>query len=140
MSNGTSNDRWIDVFLLRMQEPENDSERPYYTTGSIVSAALLRVAVLGLGCIALAQMADPTVVWWTAMLSIWGLGVYPAWLQYQRFHQNVQAITVGTLCGSCRYFNPTNQLCTIMDVHVTHAEPPCEGEGWEPKDTYTDPD
>jgi hypothetical protein len=97
VSNTPKNDRWIDVFLLRMREPENAADKPYYTTGSIVTAAMLRVVVLGLGCIALAQVAEPSVVWWTAMLSIWGLGVYPAWLQYQTFHQKVQDLTVGTL-------------------------------------------
>lgn len=132
MSDTPRNDRWIDVFLLRMREPEHAADKPYYTTGSIVTAAMLRVVILGLVCIALTEVAEPTVVWWTAMLSIWGLGVYPAWLQYQTFHQKVQELTVGTLCGACRHFNPTNQLCTIMDVHVTSEEPPCEGEGWEP--------
>ena len=132
MNQRPRNDRWIDLLLLRMREPADAAERPYYTTGSIVTAAMIRVALLGLICIALAQVADATIVWWTAMLSLWGLGIYPAWLQHQAFHETVEQITVGTLCGACRYFNGTNQLCTIMDVHVTSEEPPCEGEGWEP--------
>ena len=40
MSNTPKNDRWIDVFLLRMREPENAADKPYYTTGSIVTAAM----------------------------------------------------------------------------------------------------
>ncbi|MBU3678800.1 MAG: hypothetical protein FGM32_04230 [Candidatus Kapabacteria bacterium] len=132
MNQRPRNDRWMDLLLLRMREPVDAVDRPYYTTGSIVTAAMIRVALLGLICIALAQVADATIVWWTAMLSLWGLGIYPAWLQHQAFHETVERITVGTLCGACRYFNETNQLCTIMDVHVTSEEPPCEGEGWEP--------
>jgi hypothetical protein len=132
MNERRSDDRWIDLFLLRMRVPEDTVDRPYYTTGSILTAGLLRVAVLGLGCIALAQVAEQKVVWWTAMLSIWGLGVYPAWLQYRSFHDSVREISDGTLCGVCRHFNPSNQLCTIMDEHVTGNTPPCEGEGWEP--------
>lgn len=126
-------DRFVDLLLLRMNPPSDLRERPYYTTGSIATAAMIRVALLGITSLVIAQYASQTFTWWFAMLSIWGIGVYPAWLQYQRFNDAVDTITDGTLCGACRHFNPTNQLCTIMDEHVTNPDtPPCEGEGWEP--------
>lgn len=122
-----------DLFLLRMREPEG-AERPYYTTGSIVGAALLRLAVLATVLMLLNERYGSTKWWWTvALFSLWGIGAYPAWVQYRRFNDSVDKITEGTLCGSCRHFDPTNQLCMVLDEHVTSDAPPCEGEAWEPK-------
>jgi hypothetical protein len=82
----------------------------------------------------LSRYVSTTATWWYAMISIWGVGVYPAWLQYQRFNEAVEKIEDGSLCGACRHFSPSNQLCSILDEHVVHAEePPCAGEGWEPR-------
>lgn len=132
MREASDGEKLLDLFLLRMKEPDYAVHQPYYTTGSIVAAALLRVAVIGVASFALATTAQTSTVWWFAMIGLWGLGVYPAWLQYQRFHENVERIREDTLCGKCRHFNATNQLCMILDEHVTTEAPPCEGEGWEP--------
>lgn len=127
-------DRFVDLLLLRMNPPSDSKDRPYYTTGSIVSAAMSRVVILGLASMAVSKYASANVTWWFAMISIWGIGIYPAWLQYQRFNESVAQIENGSLCGACRHFNPTNQLCSLLDEHVVHADtPPCEGEGWEPR-------
>ncbi len=124
----------LDLFLLRTTPPEYAEEQPYYTTGSIVAAALIRVALIGTAATILNVSYGSTTWWWTAVLfAFWGLGVYPAWVQYQRFNDAVEQLHIDTLCGQCRHFNPTNQLCMILDVHVTTEAPPCEGEGWEPK-------
>ncbi|MCX6140245.1 MAG: hypothetical protein NTX15_05360 [Candidatus Kapabacteria bacterium] len=133
MREPTEGDKFLDLFLLRMREPDYAIDQPYYTTGSIVAAALMRVSILGAASFLLSLYAQSNTVWWFAMLSLWGIGVYPAWMQYQRFHERVEKITAGTLCGACRHFNPTNQLCMVLDEHVTSEHPPCEGEAWEPK-------
>ncbi len=132
MREPSNGEKLLDLFLLRTREPDYAVDMPFYTTGSIVAAALLRIAIIGVGCLLLTGYASSNTVWWTAMVGLWGLGVYPAWLQYQRFHERVTAIHADTLCGKCRHFNATNQLCMILDVHVPDENPPCEGEGWEP--------
>lgn len=129
----TDGEKFLDLFLLRTKDPEYAVDMPYYTTGSIIAAALMRIAFFGMASIILSQYAEPTTVWWFAMLTLWGIGAYPAWKQYQHFHERVEKITAGTLCGVCRHFNATNQLCMILDVHVIDEHPPCEGEAWEPK-------
>lgn len=132
MREPSSGEKFLDVLLLRTREPAYAVEQPYYTTGSIVAAALLRVALIAVVTMALRPYASSTTLWWVAMLGLWGLGIYPAWRQYDRHHERVAAVTEGTLCGSCRHFNGTNQLCMILDEHVTSEAPPCQGEGWEP--------
>ena len=110
------------------------SPQPRATTGSIVAAALMRVAAIGTVAVLLNSTFSSSGWWWTAVLfAFWAIGVYPAWLQYQRFNDTVEELHSGSLCGACRHFNATNQPCQIMDVHVTTEEPPCEGEGWEPR-------
>jgi hypothetical protein len=125
-------DQFMDLFLLRVQAPEGHEDRPYYTTGSIVFAALVRVTIIGVVTLILSERMSSDTIWYVALFAIWLVGVWPAHLQYQRFNAHVKTLQTGTLCGACRHFNPTNQLCTIMDVHVTSEAPPCEGEAWEP--------
>jgi len=123
----------VDLFLLRVTPPEGETERPYYTTGSIVAAALFRLTLILFLAMLFNDQYRGTGWWWTAVtLAAWGIGAYPAWLQYRRFNEDVRVLQENTLCGSCRHFNPTNQLCTVLDVHVTSNEPPCGGDEWEP--------
>ena len=133
MREPSTGEKLMDLFLLRTRDPEYAVDQPFYTTGSIVAAALMRVALIAVATMTMRSYMSSTTTWWVAMLGLWGLGVYPAWLQYTKHHERIDSITDGTLCGSCRHFNPTNQLCMIMDEHVTSEEPPCEGEGWEPR-------
>jgi amino acid permease len=134
MSRPSGFDQFVDLFLLRVTPPDHASEMPYYTTGSIMAAAVMRLAIIGAAAFLLNDRFGHSGWWWTVvMFAAWGLGVYPAYLQYTRFNAEVEKIQEGTLCGACKHFNPTNQLCMIMDVHVTTEEPPCEGEAWEPR-------
>jgi len=123
-----------DLFLLRTNVPDYATDQPYYTTGSIVAAALLRVSIIGVAAILLNDQFNSSGWWWTTVLfAFWGLGIYPAWIQYNRFNDAVEELHTSTLCGQCRHFNPTNQLCMVLDEHVTSEHPPCEGEAWEPR-------
>jgi hypothetical protein len=133
MREPSNGEKLLDLFLLRTRDPEYAVDQPFYTTGSIVAAALMRVAVIAVVTMTLRPYMSSTTTWWVAMLGLWGLGLYPAWLQYDKHHERVERVTEGTLCGSCRHFNGTNQLCMILDEHVVSDEPPCEGEGWEPR-------
>lgn len=129
----TTTEEWVDLLLLRTTQPDYATHQPFYTTGSIVSAAIMRIALIGLGGIVARQYLDGSTLWYAVLFLMWALGAYPAYRQYQQFNSNVTALTESTLCGQCRHFDPTNQLCTIMDEHVTGEEPPCEGEAWEPR-------
>ena len=134
MRTPSTGEQILDLFLLRTSPPDYATDLPYYTTGSIVAAALLRVFIIGMVALLLNSQFQGSGWWWTTvMFAIWALGAYPAWLQYKKFNDHVEQFHAGTLCGSCRHFNPTNQLCMILDVHVTTEAPPCEGEAWEPK-------
>lgn len=124
----------LDLFLLRTSAPDYAIDQPYYTTGSIVAAAIIRVAIIGIIAIIFNDSYGSSAWWWTVvMLAMWGIGAYPAWIQYNKYNDSVEELHQGTLCGACKHFNKTNQLCMILDEHVTTEAPPCEGEAWEPK-------
>lgn len=133
MDRPSNTEQLLDLFLLRTREPDYATDQPYYTTGSIVAAALFRVAIIAIGGLIATKYVDSDALWYVVLFLIWGIGAYPAYRQYQEFNDKVDRISEETLCGQCRHFDPTNQLCTILDEHITSAEPPCEGEGWEPK-------
>lgn len=133
MSEPTPTDKVLDLFLLRVREPEYSTDAPYYTTGSIVSAALLRMIVVVLAGYGLRQFVSETTMWTVMLFGLWALVAWPAYNQYVRFNTTIDDIKRDTLCGACRHFNPTNQLCSVLDEHVTTQIPPCEGESWEPR-------
>ncbi len=133
MHHPTAFEQFLDLFLLRVSPPDHATELPYYTTGSIVAAAVMRLAIIGTLAVLLNDRFQSSTWWWTSVLfAAWGLGAYPAWLQYRRFNEHIEHIQSETLCGKCRHFNGTNQLCMVLDEHVTSEQPPCEGELWEP--------
>jgi hypothetical protein len=45
----------------------------------------------------------------------------------------MKKFTEDTLCGSCINFEPSSQLCKVLDEHVSVDFIPCEGLRWEPK-------
>lgn len=124
-------EKFRNAFLLRINPPPG-SPAPYYTTGSIVLAALVRVSLIGLGLMTWYGVREETPNYWVAVTLIWFVGAWPAYLQYQKFNDYVDKLQATTLCGACRHFSRTNQLCTVLDEHVTDSHVPCEGELWEP--------
>jgi hypothetical protein len=133
MSKPSAGQQLLDLFLLRMQEPEHATERPYYTTGSIVAAALMRIAIVGVIAILLRDRVDSSSLVMGALAGAWLLGYYPAYQQYKKFNDRVADLLESTLCGKCRHFDPTSQRCMIYDEHVDENYIACEGESWEPK-------
>lgn len=133
MSKPSSGQQLLDLFLLRTQEPEHETDRPYYTTGSIVAAALMRIAIVGIIAIFLRERVDNSTLVLGALAGAWLLGYYPAYQQYKRFNDRVSSMLESTLCGKCRHFDPTSQRCMIYDEHVDEEYVPCEGESWEPR-------
>ncbi|MBE0643300.1 MAG: hypothetical protein IH600_04410 [Bacteroidetes bacterium] len=106
------------------------------TIGSIVSWALFRAAIV----IGLALLLIEYVRWidystWVALtlIMIYAAVIHPMQVQYRIYQDETKNVIDGTLCASCRYFEPTGVLCSKLDEHVSEDVIPCGGELWEPK-------
>jgi hypothetical protein len=120
-----------DAWLFRRR---SESGEPEITAGTIVYGAVLRTLVLLLGTLALlGVMPDLWRYAWLVLLALWGVVVYPAYQRWREFSERVEQLKEELLCGSCRYFEETGQLCTLLDEHVRSDYIPCEGLSWEPR-------
>lgn len=70
-----------------------------------------------------------------AFLSIYGVIIHPAVIQYRLFMEENKDIIKNTLCSSCKHFDETAVLCLKYDQHPTLKNLPCEGADWEPIET-----
>ena len=124
----------IDIFMFREGTEEDDQgiNQPVITTGSIIWGLILRTSVLFLASFFAVEYFRSGYIWWFSLFGIWMGGAYPAWRQYNIFNERVKIIKEETLCGSCKYFEESSQLCKILDEHPTKNYIPCEGESWEP--------
>ena len=128
-------DRITDALLLRYTADGRDNlagRHPSNTTGSILFAAMVRfvfVVVVGLISFEYFKLYD---YWMVAVIALFGFVLYPAYRQYVLFYGRMETIEQSTLCGSCRHFDISGQLCKIYDEHVSLTHIPCEGEEWEP--------
>ncbi len=128
-------DKIADLFLFRegTEAAENGELYPIVTVGSIVWGVILRASIIVVLSFIFIQFFRFTGYWWLALFVFWFAAVYPGWKQYQKFNDKIQDIEESTLCGKCRYFEPTGQLCKIYDEHITKNYIPCDGLDWEPK-------
>lgn len=133
-------DKLTDLLLFRYTNQGKDTnniEKPYITMGSIVWGGLVRtilIVVVSWTVVGYYELRD---YWMVPLLAIVGLVIYPAYSQYQHFTSRIEVMQIETLCGSCKHFDPTNQLCIVYDEHVSTTYIPCEGDSWEPH-TYED--
>ncbi len=72
-------------------------------------------------------------LWWITAFFVWLVALYPAYKQYTEYNNRIEDFLEDTLCGKCKHFEPSGQLCKLLDVHVTKNSVPCEGLSWEPK-------
>jgi len=78
-------------------------------------------------------------VWWTiTIISIYAIVIHPMQVQYQIYKHETEKVMSGTLCSTCKFFEPTGVLCAKLDVHVSEDDIPCEGELWEPRSVDDD--
>lgn len=127
-------DKVIDLFMFReTASEEGEGTVPVITVGSIVWGVMLRSTILILVTLLLFEKFDIRFYWWFAFFIFWFFVAYPAYRQYQLFQNKMESFKEETLCGSCRYFDSSGQLCTLLDQHVTKNYVPCEGLNWEPK-------
>ncbi|MFP4529357.1 MAG: hypothetical protein ACLFQX_12480 [Candidatus Kapaibacterium sp.] len=134
-------DKIIDAFMFREgSDEDSDTNQPVVTTGSIVWGLLIRTAIIIIASMLLLDQFQWREYWWVVLFAIWLLAAWPAYRQYQKFSKRMENFESSTLCGSCRHFDPSSQLCTIYDEHVSTNHIPCGGDLWEPKDSYFDAD
>ena len=124
----------VDLFMFREgTDEDNYTNQPRVTTGSIVWGILLRTLIIVILSFILFQVYDWYRYWWLSVFAIWLLAAYPAYRQYKKFNDRMDLLEEEILCGSCKYFNKTGQLCMLFDEHVSKNHTPCEGNNWEPK-------
>lgn len=67
------------------------------------------------------------------IMSIYGIVLHPAYIQYRFFLEENKEILNNTLCATCAHFDETAVICLKYDKHPTVNYLPCEGNEWEPK-------
>ncbi|HYF02251.1 MAG TPA: hypothetical protein VEC36_02660 [Patescibacteria group bacterium] len=124
----------FDSIMFRPHVPlPEDPRNPKVTTGSVIFGAIIRTALIITIAFFIKERFDVEHIWILTMFAIWGIGIFPAYKQYQSFHEKVEDLQQTTLCGSCKYFETSGQLCNLLDEHVSEHYLPCEGQGWEPR-------
>lgn len=107
--------------------------KPKVTIGSIVLYALLKTSVLMLGGWFVVEYYNMYQYWWILLLGIFLLGILPAYQQYEVYKEQSTIIEQNSLCATCRYYDDSGIICTMMDEHVSAQHTPCGGAGWEAK-------
>lgn len=125
----------FDLFMFR-EGTEEDSETnlPKVTIGSVVWGIILRSALIIV--IMMIFQEKFREIWYISLFIFWFFVAYPAYKQYQKFNERMESFQEETLCGTCKHFNPSGQLCTVYDEHVSKHHVPCNAEAWEPRDDY----
>ena len=106
---------------------------PRTTVGSIVLWALMKIIVLMFIAWFASERYHLQQYWWLALFLVYLLVIFPAYQQYQRFHENTRQVSQETLCAKCKHFDGTGVICILLDEHVTVSYIPCGGERWEAK-------
>lgn len=123
-----------DVFMFKLHLEDEADGTPIYTPGSITWGIMLRTLVIIIISIIIISAGDGGKVSLVFAILIWLLAIYPGFQQFQEYYKHLAVLTEETMCGSCRHFDPTSQLCKIYDEHITKDYLPCEGSNWELKD------
>jgi len=119
-----------------MDTPRTEKRTYRNTIGSIVSWAIFRAAaVIGISLLISEYLPwlDPFTQWGVTLLILYGVVLHPMQIQYRIYREETKNVMEGTLCSTCKYFEPTGVMCSRLDEHVSEEDIPCEGELWEPK-------
>ena len=132
------------------EDPQNTGPAPPVknfrnTIGSIVSWTILRAAIVLVGSWILSEFmftnnAGYTIWWAVTALAVYAVVIHPTQIQYNIFKEETRLVMDGTLCSSCKHFEPTGVMCSKLDEHVTEDYLPCEGELWEPRSALPEDD
>lgn len=107
--------------------------KPRVTIGSIVLYALLKITALMLGGWFIIDYYKMHQYWWLLLASMLVLAILPAYQQYEVYREQSKIIEKNSLCATCRHYDDSGMVCTIMDEHVSVHFTPCGGAGWEGK-------
>ena len=107
--------------------------KPRVTIGSIVLYALIKITLMMLGGWFIIEFYSMQQYWWILLLSIILLALLPAYQQYEIYQEQSKIIQKNSLCATCRHYDDSGIVCTIMDEHVSAHYTPCGGAGWEAK-------
>lgn len=102
--------------------------------GAIVFWTLIRTAVLIPALLLLFDFMDYKFWWIVGVMSVYGVIIHPAVIQYNLFIEKNKEVLNNTLCSSCRHFDKSAVLCMKYDKHPTTKFLPCEGNDWELKE------
>lgn len=129
-------EKFLDIFMFRIgtEEEADGSATPIITPGSITWGILMRTAIMVVIAAVVLLYWDGSKVSFAFLIIIWIVAIYPGFQQFQVYDKRLDKITEETMCGSCRYFDETGQLCRIYDEHITKQYIPCDGQNWELKD------
>ena len=100
--------------------------------GHIVYWAIIRIAILIPVLWLLYGNIEYRYWWIIGIMSIYGVIIHPAVIQYKIFLEQNQNILTNTLCSSCKHFDETAVICLKYDKHPTEDYLPCDGVEWEP--------
>lgn len=103
--------------------------------GAIIFWGIIRTALLIPSLWLLYGVMEYHYWWWLGILSIYGIIIHPATIQYKLWLQENEEIIENTLCSSCKYFEPSAVICLLHDQHPSLKCLPCEGIDWTPKET-----
>jgi membrane protein YdbS with pleckstrin-like domain len=106
------------------------------TIGSIVSWAIFRAAGVIIAAYIISEYVrwlDYSTWWVLTLVVLYAVVLHPMQIQYRIYKEETARVMDGTLCSTCRHFEPTGVLCSKLDEHVTEDSIPCEGQLWEPK-------
>jgi hypothetical protein len=129
-------EKFKDILQFRVgtEEDEEGRLKNIVTPGSIVWGILLRTFILVLSSFVMFEIWTwVRSYWWFVFFIIWYEAAYPGWIQFQQYNENIEKVEESTLCGKCKHFDKTSQLCKILDEHITNDYVPCEGTEWDPK-------
>ena len=129
-----SYDKIIDAFMFREGTIEdNETTKPLVTTGSIVWGVILRSAIIMIISLFFVNNFRGSELWYIMLFAVWFFAAYPGYKQYKQFNSRMKIFQESTLCGTCKFFEPSGQLCIMYDEHVSSNHIPCDGQNWEPK-------
>jgi hypothetical protein len=120
------------ILNFSTDEPEIDGKGEIVTTGSIVWGVLVRSGIILLLTLTLNDYFVFRYNLWIILVLLWFVVAFPAYRKYKKFSDKTDEMMSGILCGSCRHFVKSSQLCGIYDEHVSEDYIPCEGDSWEP--------
>jgi len=100
--------------------------------GGIIFWTIIRTAILIPALWFLHGVIEYKHWWWFGVMSVYGIIIHPAAIQYRLFLRENKDIINNSLCASCKHFDKTAVLCMEYDKHPTMQSLPCEGLSWEP--------